>query len=388
MRLKISGGTVVGETLEKNDIYVENGKIVAVTNEDLSFDEEIDARGMYVSAGWIDIHSHGGGGYDFTDGGSESIINAARMHLAHGTTSIYPTSCAASFDTLKSFLKDVSDALIFPTIRGAHLEGPYFSKNQSGAQNPEYIVPIDINKSRELLEYDVLKRWDFAPELDKSEEFSKLLEKNRIVGAIAHSDAVYDDVLKVYEKGTRLVTHLYSATSTITRVGGYRRLGIVESTFLLDDMVAEVIADSHHLPPKLLEMIIKIKGVDKLCLVTDSMRAAGMPDGEYIIGNIKEGLACIKEDGVAKLCDRSAFAGSVATADCLVRTVYKKTNTSLCDAVKMLTINPARVMGLINKGVLEKGKDADIVIFDDDINVNCVLIEGKKAFENSNILIW
>ena len=377
MILKIKNGKVVDGTITEANVYVQDGKILAVTPEELSFDEEFDAAGRYISAGFVDIHSHGGGSYDFMDGDVECIVQGAKMHLTHGTTSLYPTTVCASKAGLKKAVNCIKDAMWFPNVRGAHLEGSYFSVEQCGAQNTDYIRDIDFEEAEDLIATGVVKRWDFAPERAHSPEFTDLLVKNGVVPAIAHSNAILEDVEKVFEKGCKLVTHLYSATSTITRVLGYRRLGVVESTFLLDDMNAEIIADGSHLPPRLIEMILKIKGVEKICLVTDSMRAAGMPDGEYIIGSKDEGLPCIKEQGVAKLLDRSAFAGSVATTDILVRTIYKKVGYPLVDAIRMMTENPARIMGLTQKGHVQEGFDADLVIFDDDITVGDVMIEGS-----------
>ena len=380
--LKISNAKIIDSDISSGNIYIDNGKIVAVTDASLPFDEEIDAEQNYVSPGFIDMHVHGGGGYDVMDGDADSVREVAKMHLTHGTTSIYPTTVASSRELLKKAVANIKAAMDFPTIRGVHLEGPYFSLAQCGAQSADCIRDIDFNEVEELLESGVIKRWDFAPERENSEEFTKILNKHNVLSSIGHSDAVYDDVLKVYDKGCRLITHLYSATSTITRVGGYRKLGITECAYLLDDMKAEIIADGSHLPPELLKLIIKLKGTDKISLITDAMRGAGMPDGEYILGNKDTGIKCVKENGVAKLPDRTAFAGSVATADMLVRTMYKKAGVSLPDAVKMLTRNPAEIMGLNSKGRIKPDFDADLVIFDDDINVKTVIADGRVLVKN------
>ena len=380
--LKISNAKIIDGDISNGNIYIDNGKIVAVTDASLPFDEEIDAEQNYVSPGFIDMHVHGGGGYDVMDGDADSVREVAKMHLNHGTTSIYPTTVASSRELLKKAVANIKAAMDFPTIRGVHLEGPYFSLAQCGAQSADCIRDIDFNEVEELLESGVIKRWDFAPERENSEEFAELLKENNVVSAVGHSDAVYDDVLKVYDKGCKLITHLYSATSTITRVGGYRKLGVTECAYLLDDMKAEIIADGSHLPPELLKLIIKLKGTDKISLITDAMRGAGMPDGEYILGNKDTGIKCVKENGVAKLPDRTAFAGSVATADMLVRTMYKKAGVSLPDAVKMLTRNPAEIMGLNSKGRIKPDFDADLVIFDDDINVKTVIADGRVLVES------
>ena len=374
-KLITDDGIAAGKTL-----YFENGKITNITEEDFACDAVVDAKGNYVSAGFIDMHTHGGGGFDFMDGGVEPIEKAAQMHLLHGTTSIMPTTLACSCETLTGFLADLKEAMkTCPTIIGTHLEGPYFSQAQSGAQNPEYIKAPEKGEYLKIIEQgkDVIKRWSFAPELEGSEEFCKVLIENGMIPSVAHSDAMLSDVEKVYALGCKLITHLYSGMSTITRVGGFRKLGVIESAYYYDDMNAEIIADGKHLPPELLKLIVKQKDVDTICLVTDSMRAAGMGDGPTFLGRKEESMPCVVEDGVAKLMDKSAFAGSVATADLLIRTMVKEAGVELPDAVKMITANPARILGLTKKGHLKTGFDADIVIFDEDITIKNVISAGN-----------
>jgi N-acetylglucosamine-6-phosphate deacetylase len=181
--------------------------------------------------------------------------------------------------------------------------------------------------------------------------------------------------MAVYDKGCRLITHFYSCVSTITREKGYRKLGVIECGYLLDDMFVEAIADGHHIPAPLFKLLFKIKGSDKICLVTDSMSCCGVDTEFADMG----GIPCKIKNGVAYLLDESAFAGSVATADRLVRFCVQEVGISLCDAVKMITLNPAKVMGLQNKGRIASGYDADIVIFDENICVKKVFVKGKPC---------
>lgn len=383
MVTRIKNGTLIKDDgVVLSDLYIEDGKIIAITNESKDFDEEIDACGNYVSSGFIDIHVHGGGGYEFVDGTFDAVKNAANIHAKHGTTTIFPTISAFDYkkttnalDALKNY-KDNSE--IMPVIPGAHLEGPYFSPNQCGAQDPLYIRVPDKSEYEALyISYgSLIKRWSYAPELENSEEFLSFMNEKGIIASAGHTDAEFSHMKKAYENGMKLITHLYSCTSTITRKQGFRVLGVIETAYLYDDIDVETIADGCHLPPELLAMIYKLKGEDHMCLVTDSIRYGGMDDIENIEcenGNIPY----IIEDGVAKLSDRSAFAGSIATCDTLVRVCVKKVGIPLVSAIKMITENPARIMKLKNKGKLEVGYDADIVIFDDDINVKSVIISGK-----------
>lgn len=382
--VKIKGGTVVsGGVCKKADLYYRDGKITAI-NTELPYDEVINAEGLYVSAGFIDTHLHGGGGADFLDGGKQPIIEAAHTHLAHGTTSLLPTTLACSFDTLITFLSDLKEVMLNKeckaNIIGAHLEGPYFALSQSGAQNPNYIKAPEEKEYGEIIkEYgSIIKKWSFAPELEGATKFCKALISAGIVPSIAHSEATFADVKAVYNEGLRHLTHLYSSMSTITRKNGERVLGIIESAYYFDDIDAEVIADGKHLPPELLKIIIKSKTPNNICLVTDAMRAAGTDLKESFLGRKGEETPCIIEDGIAKLYDRTSFAGSVATADRLVRTLVKEVGINIADAIKMITETPARILNLNTKGKIAEGYDADIVIFDENVNIKSVIVNGKK----------
>ena len=383
MITKIKNGKLITDNMIiSSDLYIEDGKIANITNDDSLFDVEIDANGCYVSPGFIDIHVHGGGGYEFVDGTYEAVKNAANIHAEHGTTTIFPTISAFDYQKTAKALDALKNCEgnddILPIIPGAHLEGPYFSPNQSGAQDPSHIRVPDKNEYEKLYETygELIRRWSYAPELDNSDKFLLFLNEKNIVASAGHTDAEFSHMKKAYENGMKLVTHLYSCTSTITRKQGFRILGVIETAYLYDDIDVETIADGCHLPPELLALIYKIKGSDHMCLVTDSIRYGGMDNIENV--ECKNGnVPYIIEDGVAKLADRSAFAGSVATCDTLVRVCVKKVGIPLVSAIKMITENPARIMNLKTKGKLKNGYDADIVIFDDDINIKKVIISGK-----------
>jgi N-acetylglucosamine-6-phosphate deacetylase len=196
--------------------------------------------------------------------------------------------------------------------------------------------------------------------------------------SIGHSNASYDEVLAAADAGYTHVTHFYSCMSSIIRRAGYRVMGVTESAYLLDCLTVEIIADGSHLPPELLRLIVKCKDHEKICLVTDSMRGADEQEGPTVLGSLKEAFPAVIEDGVAKLPDRSAFAGSVATTDRLVRNMVQKAGLPLEKAVAMMTRIPAGIAGLQNKGSLLPGKDADFVLFDDNIGVKKVFVAGRE----------
>ncbi len=358
-------------------IYFCGTKITDVTTADHAVAAEYDLRGSYVSAGFIDIHTHGGGGAPF-EGSAEDIVNGCNFHLRHGTTAICPTISAAPFDRMAESVRQVKCAMGDPrvsgTIIGAHLEGPYLSRAQAGAQCADFITPPNEREYLPLLDRyaDVIARWSYAPEHDADARFARALQQYGVVASAGHTDAIYPDMLCAAEHGCRLVTHLYSCTSTVTRDHGFRRLGVIESAYLLDELSVEIICDGKHLPPELIRLIYRIKGAERIALVTDSLALAGTDRTQGVM----QSTAFIIEDGVCKLMDRSAFAGSIATADRLVRVAVKEAGIPLSDAIRMMTETPARIMGLSDKGTIASGKDADFVVFDDDIRIKHVFARG------------
>ena len=379
MKIK-SDKIIIGETLFDGYMYALNGKITEITKEDKPSEESYDYTGKYVSAGFIDMHTHGAGGHAFMNSGVEDVIEGCNFHLKHGTTSIVPTISAGEFHTMKKAVVNIDAAKksgkVKGNILGAHLEGPYLSPKQAGAQCPAFITPpIKGDYENLIAEYgDSIVRWTYAPENDENGTFCKYLTEHNIIASAGHTDAKYENVALAIENGCNLITHLYSCTSTVTRNHGFRSLGVIESAYLRDELYVEIIADGKHLPPDLIKMIIKIKGTDKVALITDSLEIAGtdIKEGEM------SGTEFIIEDGVCKLKDRSAFAGSVATANLLIKTLVKDCGFDVPTAVKMLTETPAQILKL-NKGVLGTGYDADVVVFDENFNVMDVFVDGKKV---------
>jgi N-acetylglucosamine-6-phosphate deacetylase len=392
-RLIIINGKIIlsDKFLQNFAIICENGKIKDILpSSEISFnetDEVIDAKGKYISPGFIDIHIHGGGGHDFMDGTVEAYLGAAETHAKFGTTALLPTTLTSTTDELMKTFAIYKEA-VKKNRKGAkfiglHLEGPYFAYNQRGAQDPKYLRNPDPEEYNKILEAtDDIVRWSLAPELPGAIEFGKVLMSKNIIPSIAHTDAIYEDVVKAFDAGFTLATHLYSGMSTVSRRNTFRYAGVVEAAYLIDDMKVEIIADGVHLPKPLLQFVYKFKGADKTALCTDAMRGAGMPDGKSILGSLESGREVIIEDGVAKLLDGTAFAGSVATTDRLVRTMINLAEVPLLDAIKMMTLIPARIMRIDQtKGSIEIGKDADLVIFNENIDVSYTISEGNILYK-------
>ena len=390
-KLKIINSNVIlpHRIIDNASVLIEDGIIKEVSEKKISTkaDVTLDAQGNYVSPGFIDIHIHGGGGSDFMDGTVKDFLTIAETHLQHGTTSMVPTTLTAEKENLLDILSVYRQAYT-KNKRGAqflgmHIEGPYFAISQKGAQDERYIRKPDKKEYGDIIKKagDVIVRWSAAPELAGAQEFGSYLTANNILPAISHTDAVYEDVVKAFENGYSLATHFYSAMSGVTRRKAYRYAGVIESVYLMDAIDVEIIADGVHLPAPLLQLVYKIKGPDRIALITDAMRAAAVNTNESILGSKKNGMKVLIEDGVAKLPDRSSFAGSVATTDRLVRTMTQIAGIPLVEVIRMMTLTPARIMKKQNqKGSIAVGKDADIVIFDENINIQSAIVGGEVLY--------
>lgn len=380
-----NGMVILEDRIEQTDILIEDGKIkkIGKIKEDCPV---IDAGGLYVSPGFIDIHTHGGNGYDYMAGTLEAFVAATTLHMQHGTTSIVPTTVASDLEYTVQFLKkfdQIKDNKEIPVhLLGVHLEGPYLSLAQKGAIPAQYIKNPEKEEYLRLLSASPsIIRWTIAPELEGAYELGDELYRRGINASIGHSSAEDFQVHLAVEHGFRSVTHMYSMTSGIVRKNCYRHPGINEAAYLEDELYLEAIADGHHLPDTLLRLILKNKGYDKVILVTDSMSAAGFQDGLFYLGNPEDHHQVLIKNGVGFMPDMSSFAGSVACTDQLIRTMLK-IDVPLNEAVKMLTLNPAKLLHLDKEiGSLKVGKKADIIFFDQSIDIKQVYVDGILKYK-------
>lgn len=357
-------------------ILFENGKILEVKSDSLLVEgaEAIDAEGAYVTPGGIEIHCHGGGGRDFMECKKDAFVTAAATHLKHGTTSIFPTLSSSSQEMINE-AAEVCEKIMAQgntTIEGLHLEGPHLNIKKTGGQMPEYICDPDPAKYIPMIErYKCIKRIDAAPELNGALEFGKFAHEHGIVMGIAHTTADYPIVKAAWENGYSLATHFYNAMGGFHNVREFKHEGTVESVYLIDDMDVEMITDGCHLPDTIIRLIHKFKGVERTALITDSLACAGS-DSNYIFLP-----GAIIEDGVCKVADRSALAGSIATMDRLIKTTTHA-GIPLFDTIRMASETPARIMGISErKGQLVKGKDADILLLNADYTLKAVYSMGN-----------
>lgn len=363
--------------LEGGSVIVEDGKIAEVSNNNFAIEgaEIIDAKGCDIVPGGIEMHVHGGGGRDFMEGEEEAFRVAVDAHMQYGTTSIFPTLSSSTVPMIEKACETCTKLMAEPNspVLGLHLEGPYFNPKQAGAQIPEWIkAPVKEEYEYLLEKWPCLKRWDEAPELEGSHEFIKCCCKHGVLPSIGHTRAKYDEVAAANELGMTHATHFYNAMPVVYKNREFKETGTVESIFALENMTVEMIADGIHVPPVMLRMIYQIKGVERTALITDALACAASKDDTAFDPRV------VLEDGVCKLADRSALAGSIATMDRLVRTCVQQAGIPMEDACRMISETPAKIMGVYDrKGSLEKGKDADIIFFDKAQELTFVMQMGR-----------
>lgn len=341
----------------------------------------LEVPGMIVAPGFVDIHVHGGGGGDFIDGSAAAIRAATRHHARHGTTSLLATTSTAplpkifrAFDAITAAMADPGDGA---EILGMHMEGPYFAKPEPGCHVVDLIHdPVDADEcARVASRVPALARITLAPEIPGALPFIRRLSAAGVVVSGGHSNATYREVRLGREAGMTHLTHHWSAMSGVRRVAATRFAGMIEAGLVCDDLTTEVIADGRHLPTSLLRLAYRCKGPDGLCLVSDAMRASGMPEGIYEVCE----MPALVEDGVAVTPDRTSFASSIITLVDAVRHMVKTVGIALPDALRMASRTPATVIGRRQrKGALLPGLDGDVVVLDPrELTVQAVVIGGR-----------
>lgn len=389
-KIWIGNGNVVlpDRILAGGSVLVEDQHITAIGIPCPNDAEMVDVKGGYILPGFIDIHVHGGGDADFMDCTPESFRQAARAHCAHGTTALCPTTMTCADSLLEQVIDYFLEAKAQPQdgaeLLGLHLEGPFFSAASKGAQPiSEQRIPTEevLNGILDRAKGTIL-RWDAAPELANMDIFAKTMLERGVMPAVAHTSATATEAMQAYDWGFNHVTHFYNATSTFHKVNGIVHSGVIEATYLRDDVTIELIGDGCHIPKESMWLAYRIKGADKICLITDAMRAAGTNDTYSILGARDTGVPVVVKDDVAQLLDLSSYAGSIATMDRCLRTAHVKYGIPLVDVSKMLSLTPARLMDCDDRtGSLELGKEADIVVMTPDFLVDRVYVKGRRFTE-------
>ena len=386
----VINGKVVGPRtiLEGHCVVIEGSTIKQITpTSQVLWPEDaqvIDAVGGFVAPGFIDLHVHGAMGRDTMEGHVESLAQIAKFHLVGGTTAMTPTVMTDSKERIAGALDAVQQAMGHDfggaQILGAHIEGPYVSRERCGAQPAQHVREPDPREYAAWLDRDgLVTQMTLAPELPGAMELIDALLERELLPSGGHTNATYEQTLAAVERGLCQATHLFNCMSSMTKSGAWRVPGALE-TFLADERVmVELIADGKHVHPELMRLAIHAKGVESVCLVTDATAGAGLAEGsEFQIGSTRG----VVRDGVGMMPNGSGLVGSVATMMTMVKNVVKLAGTSLVDAVRMASLNPARALSLSGrKGSLEPRKDADIVIFSADFEVRKTLVGGRVEFE-------
>lgn len=376
-RILIKNANVVKtDKVKSNDILIESGTIKQI-DEHLQGSyslniETINADGLYVAPGFIDLQVNGGAGHNFGEASVEGIKEIISFHISHGTTGLLPTTVTAPPATIRSTIEEIKNTN-HPAILGMHIEGPFISRKKKGAQNPEYILEPSTAALNEIIgdHQNFVKIVTLAPELDGAE---RVLERIKEFGvpSLGHSDASYEETIDALNKGVSLFTHMFNAMSGFH----HREPGAVCAAFESDAMT-ELIADGIHVHPAAIRLLFREKGSDKVCLITDAMSAAGLSDGSYTLG----GLDITVEKGIARLED-GTLAGSTLTMDHAVKNFKNFTDLSLPEIMKTASLNPAKVLGIDEfKGSIEEGKDADLVILDENFDVRFTVIGGEIVYD-------
>ena len=370
------------------DVLVVDGKIKNIQNSIYADNvESIDGSGCYLFPGFVDMHIHGGGGADFMDGTVSAFETAINAHLKRGTTTLAPTALTASKDEIIGFVKAYNELVangdFSDCVCGMHLEGPYFSNSNDkskGAQSSGYIRDIDFHEVEEILSLanGNIIRWDAAPEIENSHKFAKIMVDNGIICGVAHTNAIAEEAQSAFENGFSHITHFYNATTAYLKRGQKVTAGVVEATYLNDNVTVELICDGRHIPKTCLQLALKIKGADKVAGITDAIRMSATDMTEGKLGSETNGTYVIVDDAVAKLPDLSSYAGSICTMDRALRVLCVDYGVDVVTASKMLSSTPACLMNIDDKvGSVQVGKNADLVLVNKDFDVINVFKNGK-----------
>ncbi|MBU3111926.1 N-acetylglucosamine-6-phosphate deacetylase [Clostridium lacusfryxellense] len=388
MKAIINGKLIRSDRIINDSVIIFNSKIVDIIDKDTftlykkEYKEiykqeiiEIDAKGKYVSPGFIDIHIHGSGGYDTMDATKEAIDTISNTICKNGVTAYLPTTMTMDMELVYKALDVIKDVMNLETmgakILGVHMEGPFINEKYKGAQKADNIIKPNYDSIKNYL--DIIKIITLAPEKDDNHSFiKKVKQTSEITLSMGHSDASYEEAMLAIDDGITHATHTFNAMTPLN----HRKPGIVGAIFA-SDITCELIADLIHVHPAIFNILINVVHKDKMVLITDSMRAGCMKAGDYDLG----GQKVIVKEGSARLQD-GTLAGSVLTLNKAVLNMLNNSDLEIYDVVAMASLNPAKVIKMENKkGSLEVGCDADIAIFNDDIEVQLTIVEGKIVYE-------
>lgn len=369
----INGKVILKDKVINANVYVEGEYICEISQRLPDNEQVIDAKGCYVSPGFIESHSHGRNGSDFMYPSFEDLNTITSNFIKSGVTGILATTMTMSKEDTYTAIKNIAeniDKVSGSKILGIHMEGPFFNLKYKGAQPEEYMIDPTITNYKSLIgEFGYLiKKISLAPELKNADKLIEYLVKEGVVVSLGHTDATYQQAINGIKAGATSGTHTFNAMTPLT----HRNPGVVGAIMESDEVYAELILDGIHVSYPAAKVLLKAKGLDKVVLITDSMEASGLDDGEYKIGN----QAVYVKDNSARL-ESGTLAGSVLAMNTAVKNAYQNLGLTIYEAVKLASYNPAKNLNLIDLGELAINKKADIIMFDEEINIDFVMIDGK-----------
>lgn len=371
----VNGSVILKDGVKNTNVFFNNDIISEISDREPMDETIIDAKGLFVSPGFVDVHIHGKRGSDTMYPTFDDLNNISKAQAIVGVTSYLPTTMTMSIEDTSKAIENIvvnKDKLDGAKVAGIHMEGPFFCAKYKGAQPEEYMIEATIENYKKLTNGNesFVSKMSLASELPNTEELIKYLSKNKISVSLGHSEATYNQAMEAFKLGANSTTHTYNAMTPLT----HREPGIVGAAMLNDDVYCELILDGTHVSYPAVNVLLKMKGYDKVVLVTDSIEASQLPDGEYRLG----GQPVFVKNGCARL-ENGALAGSVLNMNEAIRIAVNDLNLPIHEAVKMASLNPALSIFKEDIGEISVGKKADILLFDNNIDIIKVIIDGKEV---------
>ncbi|MDO8210356.1 N-acetylglucosamine-6-phosphate deacetylase [Conexibacter sp. CPCC 206217] len=389
--LVLTGGRVVTpDGVRSVDVVVRGGKVVDLQEPGPGdpVGDAVALDGRWLLPGFVDVHVHGGGGAQFNTADPDEVQRAARFHAGHGTTALLATTVGAPVDELLTALRAIGTAVCQPQpgaaqVLGAHLEGPFLSRLRPGAMDPAHFRDPDVGETTSepggthalsadalrLLAHPAVRSISLAPELPGALELTRRAVAQGVLVSLAHTDADNAEAVAAIEAGARAVTHAFNAMRPLH----HRDPGLLGAALERDELTCELICDGVHVDPVAARLLLRLKGPNRTMLVTDAIEATGLPDGDYRLG---DRAVCVRA-GRATLAAADTIAGATLTMDAALRNAVELGGASVADAARMAATTPAELLGLgATKGLIAPGRDADLVVLDDDLALAAVLVRG------------
>lgn len=369
----INGKIILHDEIVNKNVFIKDDKITEISNRQPEDEDIIDAKGAYVSPGFIDVHTHGRGGSDTMYATFDDLNTISKATLKTGVTSFLPTTMTMPVDDIAKAIENIAvnkDKVEGAQVLGTHLEGPFFNKKYKGAQPEECMILPTVDNYLSFVQdhQDIIRKISIAPELEHSLELISYLKDKNTVVSLGHTNATYEQAQAAIDAGATSGTHTYNAMTPLT----HRAPGVVGAVMINDSVYAELILDGVHVNYAAAKALLRTKGKDKLILITDSLEAAGLENGKYLLGN----QDVYVKDGEARLID-GTLAGSIVSMNVAVKNAYEHLGLTLNEAVNLASYNPAQSLNEPLLGEIKVGNYADIIFFDDNIKIQQTMIKGQ-----------